>query len=98
MWCNMSDIALSVRKIGKEYRIGERHEYRTIREKISNFALETYRRMTATVKKKSPKNNNDHNDVSIDDANDFKKTLSANPGFGYRSVHETKKNFIWSLK
>ncbi len=48
----MSDIYIKVRGIGKEYRIGERNEYKTIRDSITGFTSRNYKKLISSFDRK----------------------------------------------
>jgi len=49
----MSKYAIKVIKLGKEYRIGERIEYGTLRDDIAGFTTNTLRRFASIIKRES---------------------------------------------
>lgn len=48
----MSDIYIKVSGIGKEYRIGERNEYKTIRDSITGFTSKSYKKLISSFERK----------------------------------------------
>lgn len=96
----MSGIALSVRKIAKEYRIGERLIYRTMREHISNLALNNYRRMISTLTGR---------ETACKDINTNELAYKSTGFTNYQQIgttdssknkneHIKSSNYFWSLK
>jgi len=49
----MSKYAIKVIKLGKEYRIGERIQYNTLRDDIAGFTTNTLRRFASIIKRES---------------------------------------------
>ena len=47
----MSDVAILCQGIGKQYRIGERERYRTLRDVIAGAVKAPFRGVGATLKK-----------------------------------------------
>jgi lipopolysaccharide transport system ATP-binding protein len=78
----MSDIILKVRDIGKEYRIGERNEYKTIRYSITGFTSRNYNKLISTLYKKHPNNY---------------RSGSAVPGM-VNGYNDSTPSYFWSLK
>ncbi|MEW6145844.1 MAG: polysaccharide ABC transporter ATP-binding protein [Thermodesulfobacteriota bacterium] len=52
----MSDIIIKVRDVGKKYRIGERNQYRTIRDSITSFTSRGYNKLISAFYAKSGPN------------------------------------------
>lgn len=54
----MSDIIIKVRDIGKEYQIGERNEYKTLRDSITSFTDKAAKKLASAFHKKDRSGNN----------------------------------------
>ena len=85
----MSDIAVKVINIGKEYKIGERIRYNTLRESISNFTSIFYRKFTSGKRKQIATVKGSANSESINPQENKKPSP--------RDSHNNP-NYIWSLK
>src|SRR3990167_654701 len=57
MWSSMSEIIIKVRDIGKEYRKGEKNNYKTIRDSLTSFTSRNYNKLISALYKKNGLNN-----------------------------------------
>ncbi|MFI5324096.1 MAG: polysaccharide ABC transporter ATP-binding protein [Thermodesulfobacteriota bacterium] len=93
----MSEIAIKVRNIGKEYRIGEKNDFRTIRDSITYFTSNNLRKLVSGIEGIFVKK-------SISDVVGKPSSVRSNrpniakPTPGYVSEHEGHDNYIWSLR
>lgn len=94
----MNGIAIRVRDIGKEYRIGERNEFRTIRDSISTFATKNFKRLISGIEGKTVKKNNSADIGAPPSGGNYQSGTSQIPGTGDRKNYETRDNYIWSLR
>lgn len=79
----MSETTISVKNIGKQYRIGEKNEYSTIRENISKFTSKSLKKLASGFRKKP-----------AEAANGEKASNSSLAANG----SELRSNYFWSLK
>ncbi|MFI5323991.1 MAG: ABC transporter ATP-binding protein [Thermodesulfobacteriota bacterium] len=93
----MSDIAIKVRNIGKKYRIGEKNEFGTLRDSISYFTSNNFKKLVSGIQGIFVKK-------GISDVVEKPSSVRSNrpnaakPTPGYVSEHEEHDNYIWSLR
>ncbi len=82
----MSNYALKVRKLGKEYRLGERIKYDTLRDNIAKHTWNTLRRFASLIKR-VPVSSKLSPGIATSERQRSQST-----------ANHSKENYIWSLK
>jgi lipopolysaccharide transport system ATP-binding protein len=93
----MSDIIIKVRNVGKEYRIGQRNEYKTIRDSLTSFTSRNYIRFISTFYKKSVGGTDTGNPIADGMFPNSRRLSDSAPGLE-NSIYNSSQKYFWSLR
>jgi lipopolysaccharide transport system ATP-binding protein len=91
----MSEPIIKVRDIGKEYRIGERNEYKTLRDSITSFTEKTTKKLVSVFQNK-PKVGNIGNGSSA--SAPFDRGTGTGDRVRNRWDSDSSPHYFWSLR
>jgi lipopolysaccharide transport system ATP-binding protein len=86
----MTDVAIRVKGLSKQYRIGPRESYKTLRESLTNVFTAPFNRKNLQSAIRNPQSN--HPPSSISHPSDFRQSSILHPS------SSIKDNYVWALK
>ena len=86
----MSNVAIRVENLSKQYRIGPRESYKTLRESLTNVFTAPFNRKNLQSAIRNPQSN--HPPSSISHPSDFRQSSILHPS------SSIKDNYVWALK
>jgi lipopolysaccharide transport system ATP-binding protein len=93
----MSDIAIKVEGLSKQYRIGEQERYKALRDVITDAATAPFRRLRSAFNRQTPAGNGNGNSPAAGSVLSTQHSVLGNHDSSLITHHSSLPNTIWAL-